>query len=171
MSAMLEVRGLGAGYGAQPVLSGVSLDVGARALVVLVGANGAGKSMLLGAIAGLVPCTGTVRLDGADGPFRYDMNFVLRSANLLGHAATAWSPKSGVTLEAWTTEPGLQFYDSAKLNPPVPGLGGVKYGPFGGFCLEAQRFPDAMNKPHFPSCILRPGEVYRQTTEYRFGRG
>ena len=52
MSAMLEVRGLGAGYGAQPVLSGVSLDVGARALVVLVGANGAGKSTLLGAIPG-----------------------------------------------------------------------------------------------------------------------
>ena len=66
MSAMLEVRGLSAGYGAQPVLSTVSLDVGARALVVLVGANGAGKSTLLGAIAGLVACTGTVRLDGAD---------------------------------------------------------------------------------------------------------
>jgi branched-chain amino acid transport system ATP-binding protein len=48
------------------VLSGVSLDVGARALVVLVGANGAGKSTLLGAIAGLVSCAGTVRLDGAD---------------------------------------------------------------------------------------------------------
>ena len=66
MSAMLEVRGLAAGYGAQPVLTGVSLDVGARALVVLVGANGAGKSTLLGAIAGLISCAGTVRLDGAD---------------------------------------------------------------------------------------------------------
>ena len=66
MSAMLEVRGLSAGYGAQPVLSGVSLEVGARALVVLVGANGAGKSTLLGAIAGLVACAGTVRVDGAD---------------------------------------------------------------------------------------------------------
>jgi len=66
VSAMLEVRGLSAGYGAQPVLANVSLDVGARALVVLVGANGAGKSTLLGAIAGLVACTGTVRLDGAD---------------------------------------------------------------------------------------------------------
>jgi branched-chain amino acid transport system ATP-binding protein len=63
---MLEVRGLSAGYGAQPVLSGVSLDVGSCALVVLVGANGAGKSTLLGAIAGLVNCAGTVRLDGAD---------------------------------------------------------------------------------------------------------
>jgi aldose 1-epimerase len=112
-----------------------------------------------------------IRLETANGLFRYDTNFVLRSARSLGHAATAWSPRSGVTLEAWTTEPGLQFYDSAKLNPPVPGLGGVKYGPNAGFCLEAQGFPDSVNKPHFPSQILRPGEVYRQTTEYRFGRG
>jgi aldose 1-epimerase len=112
-----------------------------------------------------------IRFDTPAGPFRYDTNFVLRSANLLGHAATAWSPKSGVTMETWTTEPGLQFYDSAKLAPPVPGLGGVRYGANAGFCLEAQRFPDSVNKPHFPSTILRPGEVYRQTTEYRFGRG
>jgi aldose 1-epimerase len=101
----------------------------------------------------------------------YDTNFVLRSANLLGHAATAWSPRSDVTLEAWTTEPGIQFYDAAKLSTPVAGLDGAPYGPYAGFCLEAQRFPDAVNKPHFPSAILRPGEVYRQTTEYRFGRG
>ncbi|MDQ0469682.1 aldose epimerase family protein [Labrys wisconsinensis] len=101
----------------------------------------------------------------------YDTNFVLRSASTLGHAATAWSPKSGVTMEAWTTEPGVQFYDAAKLNTPVPGLNGEKYGPYAGFCLEAQLFPDAPNKPHFPNSILRPGQVYRQTTEYRFGRG
>lgn len=112
-----------------------------------------------------------IRLDIDGGPFRYDTNFVLRSANQLGHAATAWSPKSGVTMEAWTTEPGVQFYDSAKLAPPVPGLGGVRYGANAGFCLEAQGFPDSVNKPHFPSQIIRPGEVYRQTTEYRFGRG
>jgi aldose 1-epimerase len=112
-----------------------------------------------------------IRFGTDAGPFRYDTNFVLRSANLLGHAATAWSPKSGVTLEAWTTEPGVQLYDSAKLNTPVPGLNGAPYGPFAGFCLEAQRFPDGVNKPHFPSTILRPGEVYRHTTEYRFGRG
>jgi aldose 1-epimerase len=112
-----------------------------------------------------------IRFDVDGEQMRYDINFVLRSASHLGHAATAWSPKSGVTLEAWTSEPGVQFYDAAKLGPPVPGLGGVQYGPYGGFCLEAQLFPDAPNKPHFPSSILRPGEVYRQTTEYRFGRG
>jgi aldose 1-epimerase len=112
-----------------------------------------------------------LRYDTPNGPFHYDTNFVLRSAAMLGHAATAWSPKNGLTLEAWTTERGLQLYDGAKVNTPVPGLDGTPYGPYAGFCLEAQLFPDAVNKPHFPSSILRPGQVYRQTTEYRFGLG
>jgi aldose 1-epimerase len=112
-----------------------------------------------------------IRFDTASGAFPYDVNFVLRSAHELGHAATAWSPKSGVIMEAWTTEPGLQLYSGGKLNTPVAGLDGQPYGKHAGFCLEAQRFPDAPNKPHFPSAILRSGEVYRQTTEYRFSGG
>jgi len=64
---VLEVAGLSAGYGGgTPVLDQVSLRVGAGALVVLVGANGAGKSTLLAAIAGALPCTGTIRLHGSD---------------------------------------------------------------------------------------------------------
>ena len=54
------------------------------------------------------------------------------------------------------------------LAPAVPGFGGVTYGKRSGFCLEAQHFPDTPNKPHFGSSVLRPGEVYRQRTEYRF---
>jgi aldose 1-epimerase len=112
-----------------------------------------------------------IRFESGQGLVRYDTNFVLRAIRQFAHAATAWSPKSGVTLEAWTSEPGLQFYDAAKLTPSRPGLGGASYGPNAGFCLEAQAYPDAVNKPHFPSIILRPGEVYRQITEYRFARG
>jgi aldose 1-epimerase len=112
-----------------------------------------------------------IRHEGKSGPVPYDTNFVLRSANQLGHAATAWSPRSGVIMEAWTTEPGLQFYSGGKLDTAVAGLSGHPYGPHAGFCLEAQRFPDAPNKPHFPSAILHSGEVYRQTTEYRFSGG
>ena len=111
-----------------------------------------------------------IRFDTPDGPHKYDGNFVLRSAGPLAHAATAWSPKSGVTLECWTTEPGLQFYDGAKLNSPVPGLGGALYGARAGFALEAQRFPDAVNHAHFLGGVTRPGEVYHQITEYRFGQ-
>jgi aldose 1-epimerase len=99
----------------------------------------------------------------------YDINFVLRGARgALNHAATLSSGRSGLSMELWTTEPGLQFYGGHLLNVPVPGLGGARYGRYGGLCLEPQRFPDGPNKPHFPPCILRPGEVSRQVSELRF---
>jgi aldose 1-epimerase len=106
----------------------------------------------------------------------YDHNWVLRRDCLevvgsgvpLAFAARLRSPLNGRTLEVWTTEPGLQVYDGHKLDLPVLGHGGVRYGPCSGICLEAQRFPDSPNQPHFPNTILRPGELSRQITEYRF---
>jgi aldose 1-epimerase len=112
----------------------------------------------------------TLRFDTLDGSFKYDGNLVLRGSGVLARAARAWSPKSGVSMETWTTQPGVQLYDAAKLSIPVPGLGGAKYGAYGGFCLETQNFPDAVNKGHFPSSILRPGEVYHHETQYRFSQ-
>jgi aldose 1-epimerase len=50
----------------------------------------------------------------------------------------------------------------------VPGLDGRKYGPFAGFCLETQVWPDAINHEGFPNAVLRPGEVLRQETDYIF---
>ena len=65
MSALLDVQGIGSGYGDVPVLSDVSLSVGADEIVSVVGANGAGKTTLLSTISGLLPCTaGTIRFDG-----------------------------------------------------------------------------------------------------------
>jgi aldose 1-epimerase len=99
----------------------------------------------------------------------YDINYVLRGGGEdLAQAAVLLSRKSGVALELWTTEPGLQFYDGHLLNIPVPGLGGARYGMHAGLCLEPQRFPDGPNKPHFPPCILEPGAVSRQNSELRF---
>lgn len=110
-------------------------------------------------------------------PFRYDTNFVLRrdrvaSAGVegctLAHAATFASRQSGISLEVWTTEPGLQVYDGWMTDVPVKGLDGRPYGANAGLCLEPQHFPDSPNQPHFPATILRPGRTYRQITEYRF---
>lgn len=112
------------------------------------------------------------------GRFWYDNNWVLRRERLepsgiaqrpLAHAATMRSGLSGVSMEVWTTEPGVQFYDGFKTNVPVAGHDGVMYGPNSGLCLEPQVFPDSPNHAHFPDATLRPGEVYRQVTEYRFG--
>jgi aldose 1-epimerase len=101
----------------------------------------------------------------------YDTNYVLQGPyGELRHAATLASLRSGVAMELWTTEPGLQFYDGHLMDIPVHGLGGAKYGRHGGLCLEPQRFPDSPNKAHFPSSILLPGQVSRQVSELRFAR-
>jgi aldose 1-epimerase len=103
----------------------------------------------------------------------YDINYVLRTPpgkrpGELAHAATLSSPVSGVAMELWTTEPGVQFYDGHMLDMPVPGLDGARYGARAGLCLEPQRFPDGPNKPHFPPCLVEPGQVSRQVSELRF---
>lgn len=108
----------------------------------------------------------------ADGKrFEYDHNFCLSpertEKRLVAHAM---SPLSGVRLLVLTTEPGVQFYGAGKLKVPVPGLDGLTYPPFAGFCLETQIWPDAINQPGFPNAVLRPGEVLRQETDYVFSK-
>jgi aldose 1-epimerase len=102
-------------------------------------------------------------------PRGYDHNFVLNSAGKeLALAATVREPKSGRIMEMFTTEPGVQFYTGNFLDGKQTGKGGVVYKKHGGFCLEAQHFPDSVNHANFPSMILKPGETYRQTTIYKF---
>lgn len=119
-----------------------------------------------------------IRLMNEDGTrFWYDHNFMLRREKRevplggleLAHAATLASAKSGLSMEVWTTEPCLQVYDGFKVNLPVKGLDGAQYGANAGICLEPQHAPDSPNLPHLPNTVLRPGELYRQVTEYRFG--
>lgn len=76
-------------------------------------------------------------------------------------------PRSGLALEVRSTEPGLQVYDGNQLSGPVVLADGRTPRRNGGVCLEPQRFPDAVHHPNFPSVVLRPGETYRQRTEYR----
>jgi aldose 1-epimerase len=82
--------------------------------------------------------------------------------------ARATEPDSGRLLEVLTTEPGLQFYSGNFLDGTLVGSGGRVYRQADGFCMETQHFPDAPNRPNFPSIVLRPGEVYDSTTVYRF---
>lgn len=102
----------------------------------------------------------------------YDNNFVVAGFPAerggMTHQATLRSPKSALAMEVHSSEAGVQFYDAAKLNCPVPGLGGAMYGPHAGLCFEPQNFPDAPNKRHFPGAVLRKGEVYCHKIEYRF---
>ncbi len=100
----------------------------------------------------------------------YDVNMCLSPAPVAEPRPVAElrSPDRSVVMEVATTEPGIQLFDAETLDVAVPGLGGLAYPPFSGFCLEAQRWPDSPHHPGFAGAVLRPGETYRQVTEYRF---
>ncbi len=100
----------------------------------------------------------------------FDINYALslekRSDAAL--AATLREPMSGRRMRVYTTEPGLQLYTGNFLDGSIVGKYGQRYRQYAGLCLEAQHFPNAVNVAGFPQTILRPGEVYRQTTIYAF---
>jgi aldose 1-epimerase len=98
----------------------------------------------------------------------YDHNYVLKTRKSMGLAARVHEPTSGRVMEVETTEPGIQFYTGNHLDGSLKGKSGRPYVKHGGFCLEAQYFPDSPNKPQFPSSILRPRDTYVHTTIYRF---
>jgi aldose 1-epimerase len=99
----------------------------------------------------------------------YDHNFVLNHPmGRLDVIARVSEPVTGRVLEVLTTEPGLQFYTGNSLDGTIKGKGGQVYHKRSGFCLEAQHFPDSPNHQEFPSVVLRPGEVYRNTSVFRF---
>ncbi|MDK1490925.1 aldose epimerase family protein [Sinorhizobium sp. 7-81] len=107
------------------------------------------------------------QMEGENSPF--DHNFCLSPERMQKRSvALVRSINSGVSLEVLTTEPGIQLYTGVKLNVPVPGLEGRRYGPYAGFCLETQIWPDAINHEGFPNAVLRPGETLRQETDYVF---
>lgn len=102
-------------------------------------------------------------------PGGYDHNYVInRSGANLALAARAVEPISGRVLEVSTTEPGVQLYTGNFLDGRLIGVGGVAYDRHSGFCLETQHYPDSINKPNFPSTVLRPGQTFQSTTVFKF---
>jgi aldose 1-epimerase len=73
-------------------------------------------------------------------------------------------------MEIFTDQPGLQFYSGNFLNGTVSGKHGRLYRQSDAFCLEPQGWPDAPNRPNYPSVRLDPGQVYRHVSIYRFFR-
>ena len=117
------------------------------------------------------------RIDDDFGQLRfgggYDHNWVLRPAEdendgEMRIAATVVEPTSGRKLVVKTTAPGLQLYTGNFLDGTLVGKSGRPYVHRSGLCVETQHFPDSPNQAGFPSTVLRPGETYRQVTEYQF---
>lgn len=100
----------------------------------------------------------------------YDHNFVLNKKGTGGPelAAEVYEPATGILMKVYTDQPAIQFYSGNFMDGSNIGKGGVPFNHRTGLALEAQNYPDAPNHPHFPNSILRPGEVYTQTTIYEF---
>lgn len=101
-------------------------------------------------------------------PQGYDHNYVLRGKGSLTLAAHVAELKSGRVMEIFTTEPGIQLYTANWFDGSLAGKGGWAYQPHDAFCLEAQHYPDSPNQAHFPTTLLRPDQIYRQTTLHKF---
>lgn len=100
----------------------------------------------------------------------YDHCWVLnkREPGELSFAAKCYDAESGRFLECYTTEPGVQVYSGNYCSGSTCAHGSTLPKRCA-ICFEAQHFPDSPNRPYFPSTVLNPGEVYTQTTIYRFG--
>lgn len=101
-------------------------------------------------------------------PGGYDHCFVLQGeAGKLRPCAEVYERSSGRSLRVFTTQPGVQFYTGNQIGM-IPGKAGSVYTKHSGFCLETQHFPDAPNKPRFPSAIYGPERDYHEQALFAF---
>jgi aldose 1-epimerase len=99
----------------------------------------------------------------------YDHNYALnKTGSGRTFAARAKSDRTGLVMEVYTEEPGIQLYTGNFLKGANTLKGGYKDILRSGFCLETQHFPDSPNQPHFPSTVLEPGQTFKSSTAFRF---
>ena len=99
----------------------------------------------------------------------YDHNWVLNTKGDINRpCATLASPESGIRLEVYTNEPGIQIYAGNFLDSSLTGKKGITYGHRASVCLETQKYPDTPNKPEWPSALLKPGDTYFSHCIYKF---
>ena len=99
----------------------------------------------------------------------YDHNIVLnKMRNVNDPVAILTDPTSGIKMEMFTTEPGIQFYAGNFLDGKVKGKKGIAYPKRSAVCLESQHYPDSPNKSLWPSVIVNPGDTYTSNCTYKF---
>jgi aldose 1-epimerase len=99
----------------------------------------------------------------------FDHNWVLNTnGDITQLAAKATCPSTGISVEVYTNEPGIQVYAGNFLNGRVKGKHGIAYNRRTAVCLETQHFPDSPNQPQFPSVVLEPGQTYNSECIYKF---
>jgi aldose 1-epimerase len=100
----------------------------------------------------------------------YDHTYLLNKEEEgeLSFCARCASPKTGIVMDVYTTEPGVQLYTGNWMTGRFAGKRGGRYPERSAFCLETQHFPDSPNKPDYPSVVLRPGGRFESRTIFRF---
>lgn len=100
----------------------------------------------------------------------YDHNFVINKTSTTGmnHAAKVIGDKSGIEMDIYTEEPGLQFYSGNFMKGKNTFKDGSKDDHRTAFAMETQHFPDAPNQPSFPSIVLNPGDTYHTISVFQF---
>lgn len=99
----------------------------------------------------------------------YDHNYVLNKKEGYGKIASLYSAETGILMEVYTDQPGVQFYSGNFMKGgDYHGKAKKDYDYRSALCLETQHFPDAPNQPKFPSTVLKAGEKYTTKTSYHF---
>lgn len=101
----------------------------------------------------------------------YDHCWVLdnwEKGKLVEGAVMLAAPSSGRVLTISSTQPGVQVYTGNWLDGCPLNKSGRSYNDYDGVAIEMQGFPDAPNKPNFPSQKLNPGETYQETIKFAF---
>jgi aldose 1-epimerase len=98
----------------------------------------------------------------------YDHNYVLNKHDIKTPIATVIGDKSGIKMEVFTEEPGLQFYSGNFMQAKNAMKRGIKDEFRTSFAMETQHYPDSPNQPQFPSTELKPGQVYKTQSLYKF---
>ena len=99
----------------------------------------------------------------------YDPNWVLNDkGDISRKCASLESPQTGIVLDVYTNEPGVQVYAGNFLDGSLTGKKGITYNQRASVCLETQKYPDTPNKPEWPSAVLRPGEKYMSQCIFKF---
>ena len=99
----------------------------------------------------------------------YDHNWVLNTkGDISKKAASLKSPKTGIVLDVYTNEPGVQVYCGNFLDGTLTGKKGIVYNQRASVCLETQKYPDTPNKADWPTAVLRPGETYKSQCIFKF---
>jgi aldose 1-epimerase len=99
----------------------------------------------------------------------YDHNYIIDKSDAgITFCAKVISPKTGIVMEIFTTEPGVQLYSGNYLDGSFPGKNGHFYPKRSAFCLETQHYPDSIHYPEYPTTVLKPDEVFESKTIFKF---